>query len=86
MCVFLLHPMQVLPADIPSAVLGEAWIVGDGAAIPSGAHHGDGGKQGTVARKVETETVGGLEVVTRKKIRVFGLVDEQGIDGGGGLP
>ena len=68
--------MESLPTDIPSTVLWEAWVQHLFATVPTGTHHGDSGKQGTVAWQVDTQTVGGLEVMTVLEIGILLRVDE----------
>lgn len=58
-----MHAVETLPADVPGAVVGEAWVEGLGAAVPTGTHHGDGGEQGTIAWEIDAQAVGGLEIM-----------------------
>lgn len=58
-----MHAVETLPADVPGAVVGEAWVEGLGAAVPTGTHHGDGGEQGAIARQIDAQAVGGLEIM-----------------------
>lgn len=62
-CRRLLHAPQVLPSHVPFAVFREARVVNILASVPTGTHHRYGGEERTVARQVEAQTVGGLEVV-----------------------
>ena len=65
--------------------MGEAGVVGQGAAVPSGAHHSYGREQGSVAWQVEAQTVWGLEVMAVLQVGVLLRVDEQGLQGYLGL-
>ena len=58
-----MHSLEALPADVPGAVVGEAWVEGLGAAVPTGTHHGDGGEQGSVAGEIDAQAIGRLEVM-----------------------
>ena len=43
--------------------MGEAWVEGLGAAVPTGTHHGDGGEQGTIAWEIDAQAIWGLEIM-----------------------
>ena len=73
----LLHLLKSLPTDIPFAVLREAGIGDLWASVPSGAHHCHGAEQGSVARKIDAQTLGFLEVVTIYQIGVLLTGSEQ---------
>ena len=77
-----LHSVQIFPPHIPGAILWKARVVGCGASVPSGTHHGNGGEEGSVAGQVEAQAVGGLEIVAGNKVGVFGLGSEKEVDGG----
>ncbi len=72
----LLHSLQAFPADVPFAILGEAGVVGNGAAIPAGTHHGDGDEETAIAWKIEAQAIGGLEVMAVLQIGVLLLLAE----------
>lgn len=81
----LLHSLEALPADVPGTVVGEAWVEGLGAAVPTGTHHGDGGEQGAVAGQIDAQAIGRLEVMSVDEVGILLRIDEQGVEGGFGI-
>ena len=79
---FLLHGVKILPTNVPCSIVWETRIGLVGTIIPTCTHHGNGSEEGSVARKVKAQSVGGLVVVTLDEIAVLGMVGQKEVDGG----